>query len=177
MFQRKSPRTSPGQKRIAATSAGDGRPRRIPLPPIPRFCSSGCNTGAISATNQRADEFRPWPPGFLSSHPQTGVSTKCATFPRGSCWESPRRLLPFCHVARAWRAPNPDHGDQQPADGWVRPTPVWFGVQNGSFNVFSQGSTASSAIATLAQFGNTAPLTSLFAGNGPQTTLWSPGAA
>jgi hypothetical protein len=53
--------------------------------------------------------------------------------------------------------------------------PVWFGVQDGSFNVFSQGSTASSQLATLAQFGNTAPLASLFAGNGPETTLTSGG--
>ena len=59
--------------------------------------------------------------------------------------------------------------NDQTAGGFAL-APVWFGVQNGSFNVFSQGGTASSQIATLAQFGNTAPLTSLFAGNGPQTT-------
>jgi hypothetical protein len=64
--------------------------------------------------------------------------------------------------------------NDQPAGGFAL-APVWFGVQNGSFNVFSQGSTASSAIATLAQFGNTAPLASLFAGNGPETTLQSGG--
>jgi PEP-CTERM motif/Spondin_N len=64
--------------------------------------------------------------------------------------------------------------DNQPAGGFGL-APVWFGVQDGSFNVFSQGSTASSQIATLAQFGNTAPLAALFAGNGPQTTLTSGG--
>jgi len=64
--------------------------------------------------------------------------------------------------------------NDQPTGGFAL-APVWFGVQNGSFNVFSQGSSASSQIATLAQFGNTAPLASLFAGNGPETTLKSGG--
>jgi len=64
--------------------------------------------------------------------------------------------------------------NDQPTGGFSL-APVWFGVQNGSFNVFSPGSSASSQIATLAQFGNTAPLTSLFAGNGPETTLQSEG--
>jgi hypothetical protein len=64
--------------------------------------------------------------------------------------------------------------NDQTAGGFAL-APVWFGVQNGSFNVFSQGSTASSQIATLAQFGNTGPLSNLFAGNGAQTTLTSGG--
>jgi hypothetical protein len=64
--------------------------------------------------------------------------------------------------------------NDQTAGGFAL-APVWFGVQNGSFNVFSQGSTASSQLATLAQFGNTAPLAALFAGNGPETTLSSGG--
>lgn len=64
--------------------------------------------------------------------------------------------------------------NNQPTGGFAL-APVWFGVQNGSFNVFSQGSAASSQIATLAQFGNTGPLSALFAGNGPQTTLTSGG--
>jgi hypothetical protein len=64
--------------------------------------------------------------------------------------------------------------NDQPAGGFAL-APVWFGAQNGSFNVFSQGSSASSQIATLAQFGNTAPLASLFAGNGPETTSESGG--
>jgi hypothetical protein len=54
--------------------------------------------------------------------------------------------------------------------------PVWFGVQNGSFNAFSQGGTASSAIEKLAETGNTAYLAAQFAGNGPETTLTSGGA-
>jgi hypothetical protein len=64
--------------------------------------------------------------------------------------------------------------NDQPTGGFAL-APVWFGVQNGSFNTFSQGSSASSQITTLAQFGNTAPLASLFAGNGPETTLTSGG--
>ena len=64
--------------------------------------------------------------------------------------------------------------NDQTAGGFAL-APVWFGVQNGSFNVFSQGGTASSQLATLAQFGNTAPLAALFAGNGPETTLSSGG--
>jgi PEP-CTERM motif len=64
--------------------------------------------------------------------------------------------------------------NDQPAGGFAL-APVWFGVQDGTFNVFSQGSSASSQIGTLAQFGNTAPLASLFAGNGPETTLKSGG--
>ncbi len=64
--------------------------------------------------------------------------------------------------------------NDQPAGGFAL-APVWFGIQNGSFTVFTPGSSASSQIATLAQFGNTAPLASLFAGNGPETTLTSGG--
>ncbi len=95
---------------------------------------------------------------------------------------SPRVLLGIATAVAAILAAAPAPGaeiritvtNNQPTGGFAL-APVWFGVQNGSFNVFSQGSTASSAIATLAQFGNTAPLTSLFAGNGPQTTLESGG--
>jgi hypothetical protein len=65
--------------------------------------------------------------------------------------------------------------NDQAAGGFAL-APVWFGVQNGSFNVFSQGSTASSQISTLAETGNTAPLAALFAGNGSETTLRSGGA-
>ncbi|MGO9466688.1 MAG: spondin domain-containing protein [Isosphaeraceae bacterium] len=64
--------------------------------------------------------------------------------------------------------------NDQPAGGFAL-APVWFGVQNGSFNAFTPGSAASSQIATLAEYGNTAPLASLFAGNGPETTLTSGG--
>jgi hypothetical protein len=65
--------------------------------------------------------------------------------------------------------------NQQPRGGFAL-APVWFGIQNGSFNAFAQGSSASAQITTLAEFGNTTPLTNLFAGDGPQTTLKSGGA-
>jgi hypothetical protein len=65
--------------------------------------------------------------------------------------------------------------NNQPAGGFSL-APVWFGVQDGTFNAFTPGSSASSAITTLAQFGNTAPLMATFAGQGDQTTLASGGA-
>jgi hypothetical protein len=92
-----------------------------------------------------------------------------------------RKILPrFCAAAAAILVVSPGFGadiqikvtNDQAAGGFGL-APVWFGVQNGSFSTFTAGSTASSQIATLSQFGNTAPLTSLFAGNGPQTTLTS----
>ena len=66
--------------------------------------------------------------------------------------------------------------NNQPAGGFAL-APVWFGVQNGTFTTFTPGQTASSAMATLAQFGNTAPLTSLFESQhvGVDTTLTSGG--
>lgn len=66
--------------------------------------------------------------------------------------------------------------NDQPGGGFAL-APVWFGVQNGSFTAFTPGQTASSQIATLAQFGNTAPLTTLFdaSGAGVDTTLTSGG--
>lgn len=67
--------------------------------------------------------------------------------------------------------------NDQPTGGFAL-APVWFGVQDGTFTTFTPGQTASSAIATLAQFGNTAPLTALFnaANVGVDTTLTSGGA-
>jgi hypothetical protein len=64
--------------------------------------------------------------------------------------------------------------NDQTAGGFAL-APVWFGIQNGTFTTFTPGQTASSAIATLAQFGNTAPLTTLFnaANVGVDTTLTS----
>jgi len=62
--------------------------------------------------------------------------------------------------------------NNQPAGGFAL-APVWFGVQNGSFAAFTPGSSASSQITTLSEFGNTTPLANLFAGNGPETTLKS----
>jgi hypothetical protein len=66
--------------------------------------------------------------------------------------------------------------NDQPAGGFAL-APVWFGVQDGTFTTFTPGQSASSAIATLAQFGNTAPLTTLFQSQnvGVDTTLVSGG--
>jgi hypothetical protein len=66
--------------------------------------------------------------------------------------------------------------NNQPTGGFAL-APVWFGVQNGTFTPFTPGSSASSAIATLAQFGNTAPLMTLFESQnvGVDTTLKSGG--
>ena len=80
-------------------------------------------------------------------------------------------------------ATTPAHADQiritvtndQPGGGFAL-APVWFGVHNGSFDLFNSGSAASSQLETLAELGNTAAVTSLFAGNGAQTTLASGGA-
>ncbi len=66
--------------------------------------------------------------------------------------------------------------NDQPSGGFAL-APVWFGVQNGSFTTFTPGSAASSQLATLAQFGNTAPLSTLFESQnvGVDTTLTSGG--
>lgn len=64
--------------------------------------------------------------------------------------------------------------NNQPSGGFAL-APVWFGVQNGSFSAFTPGSTASSQMARLAQFGDTSLLSSQFesAGVGVDTTLTS----
>ena len=82
---------------------------------------------------------------------------------------SPRILLRIGAAVAAILMASPARASQiqitvtndQPAGGFAL-APVWFGVQNGTFTIFTPGSTASSQIATLAQFGNTAPLTSSF---------------
>jgi hypothetical protein len=92
-----------------------------------------------------------------------------------------RRFLPRVGAALAAvfiAAPSPASEIQitvtndQPSGGFAL-APVWFGIQNGTFNAFTSGSSASSQITTLAQSGNTAPLMSHFAGQGDQTTLTS----
>jgi hypothetical protein len=97
---------------------------------------------------------------------------------------SPRILLGIVAAAAAISMASPARASQiqitvtndQPSGGFAL-APVWFGVQNGTFTPFTPGSTASSAIATLAQFGNTAPLTTLFESQnvGVDTTLTSGG--
>ncbi len=66
--------------------------------------------------------------------------------------------------------------NDQPGGGFTL-APIWFGVQDGTFSAFTPGQAASSEIATLAQFGNTAPLSSQFeaANVGVDTTLKSGG--
>jgi hypothetical protein len=97
---------------------------------------------------------------------------------------SPRILLGIVAAVAAISMASPARASQiqitvtndQPSGGFAL-APVWFGVQNGTFTPFTPGSTASSAIATLAQFGNTAPLTTLFESQnvGVDTTLTSGG--
>ena len=67
--------------------------------------------------------------------------------------------------------------NNQPNGGFAL-APVWLAVQDGSFSAFTPGLSASSQIATLAQFGNTAPLSTQFetANAGVDTTLKSGGA-
>ncbi len=64
--------------------------------------------------------------------------------------------------------------NDQPGGGFSL-APVWFGVQDGTFTTFTPGQTASTQIATLAQFGNTGPLSTLFQSQnvGVDTTLTS----
>jgi hypothetical protein len=64
--------------------------------------------------------------------------------------------------------------NEQPMGGFSL-APVWFGVDNGSFTPFTSGSSASAAITTLAETGNTGPLSTLFGSQGAQTTLVSGG--
>jgi Spondin_N/PEP-CTERM motif len=87
--------------------------------------------------------------------------------------------------AAAILAPAPARAEQlqitvtndQPTGGFGL-APFWFGVQNGSFTTFTPGGTASSAVASLAQTGSTAALTTLFESQnvGVDTTLTSGGA-
>jgi PEP-CTERM motif/Spondin_N len=96
----------------------------------------------------------------------------------------PRISLRIGLVAAAMLAASPARAGEiqitvtndQPAGGFAL-APVWFGVQNGTFTAFTPGLPANSAIATLAQFGNTAPLTTLFESEnvGVDTTLASGG--
>ena len=64
--------------------------------------------------------------------------------------------------------------NNQPTGGFAV-TPVWFGLHDGTFSLFTSGTAASAEVRSLAEFGNTGPLTSAFTGRGPQTTLTSGG--
>ena len=95
----------------------------------------------------------------------------------------PRMVLGALAALTIVSTTTPVHADEiritvtndQPGGGFAL-APVWFGVHNGSFDLFNSGSAASSQLETLAELGNTAAVTSLFAGNGAQTTLASGGA-
>ena len=94
----------------------------------------------------------------------------------------PRILLQITAAVAALMIASPAPGsvvqitvtNDQPAGGFAL-APVWLGVQDGSFQAFSSGSTASSQITSLAQFGNTSPLSSQFdaLNVGVDTTLTS----
>jgi hypothetical protein len=62
--------------------------------------------------------------------------------------------------------------NEQPAGGFAF-TPVWFGVHDGTFDLFDPGGPASPALEAVAELGDTGPLMTAFAGRGPQTTLAS----
>ena len=55
--------------------------------------------------------------------------------------------------------------NDQPTGGFAL-APVWLAVQDGTFNAFTSGTTASSEIARLAQFGDTSLLAGQFNGRG-----------
>ena len=61
------------------------------------------------------------------------------------------------------------------AAGGFAVTPFWLGLHNGSFTTFTPGSAANAAIQTVAETGDTGPLTTSFIGKGVQTTLTNAG--
>jgi PEP-CTERM motif len=137
---------------------------------------SGCNTETIAATNSRADEMVDCRMEFrlytLTRSKQAMLNVFARMFLRIGL--SVVAIL-IAVPARASQIQITVTNDQ-PAGGFTL-APVWFGVQNGTFNSFTPGSSASSAIATLAQFGNTGPLMTLFESQnvGVDTTLTSGG--
>jgi hypothetical protein len=65
--------------------------------------------------------------------------------------------------------------NNQPAGGFAL-TPVWFGLHDGTFDLFNPGDAARPFLETVAELGDTGSLTTAFTGMGPQTTLTSGGA-
>ncbi len=63
---------------------------------------------------------------------------------------------------------------QVPAGGFAF-SPVWIGLHDGSFDAFNTGGTASAAIEAIAELGDSGPISADFTGQGPQTTIPSPG--
>jgi len=64
--------------------------------------------------------------------------------------------------------------NNQPAGGFAI-TPVWFGLHDGTFDLFNPGGAASPPLEAVAELGETGPLMTAFTGRGPQTTLTSGG--
>ena len=64
--------------------------------------------------------------------------------------------------------------NNQPAGGFAI-TPVWFGLHDGTFDLFNPGGAASRPLESVAELGDTGPLMTAFTGMGPQTTLTSGG--
>ncbi len=64
--------------------------------------------------------------------------------------------------------------NNQPAGGFAI-TPVWFGLHDGTFDLFNPGAAASRPLESVAELGDTGPLMTAFTGMGPQTTLTSGG--
>jgi hypothetical protein len=98
------------------------------------------------------------------------------------CNVSGRHFLQACAAVAALFLVSPARASEiqitvtnnQPSGGFSL-TPVWLGLHNGSFDLFDSGSAASSQLQTVAELGNTGPLTALFAGQGVQTTLTNSG--
>ena len=65
--------------------------------------------------------------------------------------------------------------NNEPSGGFTF-SPFWFGAHDGTFNTFTPGTTSSLALRSLAELGNATPLSTAFAGTGPQTVLASGGA-
>lgn len=66
--------------------------------------------------------------------------------------------------------------NNQPAGG-LSFTPVWFGVHDGTFDLFDPASPVSPEIEAIAELGNAGPLNTAFAGQGDSTVLVSPAGA
>jgi len=60
--------------------------------------------------------------------------------------------------------------NDQPAGGFAV-SPLWAGVQDGTYQTFSPGSTASLAVENVAELADTSVITSVFTGKGPQATV------
>jgi hypothetical protein len=62
--------------------------------------------------------------------------------------------------------------NNQPAGGFAI-APVWIGIHDGTYSTFTPGTTASPALETLAELGDTSQLAAAFSGHGAETTVGS----